>query len=213
MPFLFEPKSEGKRGSHRALEVDPERLGALTKALDLARTYGKAAPIVSLINEHASVTLDVATFFRADDGYPSCGNLGHYIPEVLRAEGAAEFGLDNYGPIFNFDLLIGDPLMNLESPEAPEWIDAAPKLDFVVALASRLLDDIDFAAGVDDDAIAEASELLDRGELGDDISSVGEFQVDALDDWAAELHFRLDDLRFTLESIADRDGIVLSWYE
>lgn len=213
MPSLFEPAPRFTRGVHKAIEVDPERLNATLKALDVAYTVGEAAPIVSLITEHVGVKLDPRSFWESEDGYPACGHLDHYIPEIVRADGATQFGLDLMGEIYAKDVQVGSVLLDRDKPMSPEWLRADPPLPFTYAPAAEMLDAIDFTAGIDEQALAAASEAFDMGELGDDISGVGDFQVDALDDWAARLSHALADFRFTLEDIAARDGIVLSWYE
>ena len=98
-------------------------------------------------------------------------------------------------------------------PVSPAWLSAEITLPFTYGTADELLGAIDFSAGIDQEAVGAISEAFAMGELGDDISDVGEFQVDALDDWAARLRDGLADFRFALEDIAARDGIVLSWYD
>lgn len=213
MANIFEPTPRFSKGVHKTLEVDPDRLAVTLRALDTARQLGDAGPIVALISEHAAVTLDAEQFFRSDDGYPACGNLAHYIPKIVRAEGALQFGLDMLGEIYDGDLQAGHPLIDESNPESPAWLGAAIDLPFTYCSAEELLDAIDFTVGIDQEAVGAASEAFDMGELGDDISGVGDFQVDALDDWAARLRDALADFRLELEDIAARDGVVLSWYE
>lgn len=213
VPSIFEPTPRFTKGVHKTLEVDAERLAATLKALHVARQLGEAAPIVSLINEYASVSLDPEQFFAADDGYPPCGNLAHYIPEILRADGAHQFGLDVLGEIYAGSLQAGSELIDRSKPESPAWLKAEIELPFTYCAATDLLGAIDFSAGIDQEAVGAASEAFDMGELGDDISGVGDFQVDALDDWAARLRDALADFRLELEDIEARDGIVLSWYD
>jgi hypothetical protein len=210
---IFEPTPRFAKGVHKTLEIDAERLAATLKALEVACTVGEAAPIVSLINNHAGVFLEASEFFEADDGYPPCGNLNHYIPEILRADGATQFGLDVLGEIYAGSLHAGSELIDKSKPVSPAWLSAEITLPFTYGTADELLGAIDFSAGIDQEAVGAISEAFDMGELGDDISDVGEFQVDALDDWAARLRDGLADFRFALEDIAARDGIVLSWYD
>lgn len=213
MHSIFEPTPRFQRGAHKTVEVDPERLTALLKALDVAHTVGEAAPIVSLINEHVGVRLEPKQFFDADDGYPASANLPHYIPEIVRADGATIFGLDVLGEIFAADLQVGQPLTDNSKPVSPQWLSTEIELNFAYCTAEELLSTVDFTAGINAEALSAASEAFDMGELGDDISGVGDFQVDALDDWAARLRDALADFRFALQDIAARDGVVLSWYE
>ena len=213
VPNIFEPTPRFSKGVHKTLEVDADRLAATLAALDVARQFGDANPIVSLINEHVDVTLDPVEFFAADDGYPSCGNLQHYLPQILRAEGALQFGLDVLGEIYAGDLKAGRELVDGSKPESPAWLAAEIELPFSYCGAAELLESIDFSIGIDPDAVGAASEAFDMGELGDDISGVGDFQVDALDDWAARLRDGLADFKRELEDIEAREGIVLSWYD
>ena len=213
MHSIFEPTPRFSRGAHKTVEVDDERLAALLKAIDVARTVGESAPIVSLVNKHVGVRLEPDQFFESDDGYPACANLGHYIPEIVRADDATVFGLDILGEIYAADLQIGEPLTDPDKPVSPAWLAAEIELPFTYCTAAQLLERIDFGAGINDEALAAASEAFDMGELGDDISGVGDFQVDALDDWAARLRDALADFKFALEDIAAREGTVLTWYE
>lgn len=213
MSNIFQPTPRFQKGVHKALEVDAERLTATIKALDVARQVGEAAPIVSLIREHAGVRVDPTEFFEAEDGYPACGNLMHYIPLILRADGASEFGLDMLGEIYIANMQAGRPLVDESGPESPAWLDADIELPFTYCPAAELLETLDFGAGIDQDAVGAASEAMDMGELGDDISGVGDFPVDALDDWAGRLRDALADFRIELENIAAHDGIVLTWYD
>lgn len=213
MSSIFEPTPRFSKGVHKTLEVDVARLNATLKALEVAHQLGEAAPIVSLIREHVGVNLDPAEFFAAEDGYPACNNLGHYIPEIVRAEGAHQFGLDVLGEIYAGELRAGRELIDNSNPESPAWLQADIELPFTYCPAAELIDAIDFSAGINQEAVGAASEAFDMGELGDDISGVGEFQVDALDDWAARLRDALVDFRLALEDIAARDGIVLNWYD
>ena len=213
MTNFFEPTPRFTRGVHKTLEVDPGRLAATLEALEVARQLGDARSIVALIKAHVSVTLDPEQFFAADDGYPASANLSHYIPEILRADGANLFGLDVLGEIYAGDLQAGRPLLDPASPDSPEWLRAEIDLPFTYCTANELLGAIDFSVGINRDAVGAASEAFDMGELGDDISGVGDFQVDALDDWAARLRNALADFRLELEDIGARDGIVLSWYD
>jgi len=213
VPSIFEPTPRFAKGVHRTVEIDNDRLEATLKALEVAYQAGESAPIVSLINEYCSVSLDPAQFFASDDGYPPCGNLGHYIPTILRAEGATQFGLDVLGEIYAGSLQAGSALVDRTAAVSPEWLAAEIELPFTYSSAQELIGSIDFTAGINNEALAAASEAFDMGELGDDISGVGEFQVDALDDWAARLRDALADFRFALEDIDAREGIVLSWYD
>jgi hypothetical protein len=213
VPTIFEPTPRFSRGVQKTLEVDAERLNAVLKALDVAYQVGEAKPIVSLINTHADVAIKPDQFFESDDGYPACGNLTHYIPAIVRADGATVFGLGVLGEIYDADLLVGSELVSRDKPVSPEWLEADIALPFRYCAAEEMLDTVDFTAGLDDDALAAASEAFDMGELGDDISGVGDFQVDALDDWAARLRNGLTDFKLALEDVAARDGIVLNWYQ
>ena len=211
MPGLFEPTPRFTRGDHKALEVDADRLQQCIEALNAARQLGDAAPIVALIDAHAGVRLLADQFFVSDDGYPPAGNLEHYIPKIVRAEGATVFGLGVLGEIYATDICIGDALVDLDAPESPDWLDARIDLPFRFTSAETLFNEIDWRAGIDDDAISTASEAYDMGEMGDELSGTG--VVDALDDWAARLRDALEDFKLDLEDIAARDGHVISWYE
>jgi hypothetical protein len=213
VPTIFEPTPRFDRGVHKTLEVDAERLNAVLKALDVAYQLGEAAPIVSLINAHVDVTIDPEQFFESDDGYPACGNLPHYIPQIVRAEGSMVFGLGVLGEIYDADLLVGNELIDHSRPVSPQWLAADVTLPFRYSSADEMLEVVDFAAGINDEALSAASEAFDMGELGDDISGVGDFQVDALDDWAARLRNGLADFKLALEDVAARDGIVMNWFE
>lgn len=213
MPSIFEPAARFTRGIHRALEVNRDRLDAVERALDAAYTVGSAAPIVSLINEHVDVSVDAETFWRSDDGYPACRHLRHYVPQIVRAPGATMFGLDLLGEIYPVNLTTGSELVDRSRPMSPEWLEAEPDLPFRCATPEELLAVIDFNAGLDESALSSVSEAFDMGELGDDISGVGDFQVDALDDWAARLRDALADFQLQLTDIAAREGEVLTWYE
>lgn len=213
MTNIFEPTPRFLRGAHKAIEVDEAHHTALREALAVAHDFGDAAPVVALINARTSVTISAADFFTSDDSYPACTNLVHYIPRVLRADGAAIFGLDVLGEIYSADLVRGAELVDTTSPVSPAWLAANIDLPFRVTSAAALLAETDFTAGIDQDAVGNASEAFDMGELGDDISGVGDFQVDALDDWAARLRDGLADYRFALEDIAARNGTVLTWYD
>ncbi len=213
MSSIFEPTPRFSKGVHKTLEVDSARLDATLKALDVARQLGEAAPIVSLIKAYAGVSLDAAQFFTAEDGYPASGNLAHYIPQILRAEGTHTFGLDLLGEIYAGNLQAGRELIDRSKPESPAWLHSDIELPFRYCPAAELLGAIDFSAGIDQEAVGAATEAFDMGELGDDISGVGDFQVDALDDWAARLRNALADFKFALEDIVARDGVVLTWYD
>lgn len=213
MPSIFEPTPRFAKGVHKTLEVDAERLNAVLKALDVAYQVGEAAPIVSLINTHVDVAIAPDQFFESEDGYPASGNLAHYIPKIVGAEGAVNFGLGVLGEIYDADLLVGEELIDTSAPVSPAWLKANISLPFRYCSAEEMLERVDFKAGLDDEALAAASEAFDMGELGDDISGVGDFQVDALDDWAARLRDGLADFKFALEDVDARDGIVLNWYE
>ncbi len=213
MTSIFEPAARFARGAHKALEVDVEKLEALRRALDVARSVGNAAPITSLISAHASVSIDPENFWESEDGYAACHHLHHYIPQIVRVDGASIFGLDLLGEIYSVDLVTGDELIDRSKAVSPEWLEANPNLPFRVAPADVLVNQIDFQAGLDEGSLSSVSEAFDMGELGDDISGVGDFQVDALDDWAARLRDGLADLKMQLEDIDARDGLVLNWYE
>ena len=213
MPSIFEPAARFSRGVHKAIAVDAERLTAVLKALDVAFVVGEPAPLVSLIDAHVGVSLDPAAFWESDDGYAPCHRLHHYIPKILAADGASPFGLDVLGEIYDENLVLGAELLDRNKAVSPEWLTADPQLPFRYAAAEELLASIDFTAGIDEGGLSSASEAFDMGELGDDISGVGDFQVDALDDWAARLGHALTDFRINLEDIAARHGIVLNWYE
>lgn len=213
VPNIFEPTPRFSRGTHKALEVDVAQLDALRDALAVARQLGDAGPIVALINDRTNVTLSAAEFFESPDRYPACANLTHYIPRIVRRDGASQFGLDVLGEIYAGELAHGAELIDVYTPISPAWLSAAIELPFRVETAASLLASTDFTSGIDQDAVGRATEAFDLGELGDDISGVGDFQVDALDDWAARLRDALDDYQLALQDIAARDGTVLTWYD
>lgn len=208
MPFQLEPLKFSERGAHHAIEVEIERVDALRDALDLARTYAETSPLIDWLeafNPGSGVRND--TLFETDDGYSSALYLKEAILEGLKVDGSDDFGVGIYAAIQSTELVAGSFIFDEDAAESPQWLEAAPDLDFRVASAAELLEGLSFEPSIDEDALGDILEAYDRGE----IEVFGVSGLDALDGWTVELVKRLESFQRRLTEI--EPGSVATWYD
>lgn len=212
MAIVLEPYPTFKNGIHRAVEIDPVRLAAAKVALEFARSFGEATPIVDFLRQYVSNTiLRADCMFACDDGYPHAIFLGEALIEALRIPGTQDIGIGVMASGHSGDLAVGDCLWEADAPVSPAWLDAAPHIALRVATAESLLERLTFEPSLDASAISEVQEAIDLGDLP--LMAEDFLSVDTWDDWETKLARSLVIYHDALQRIASHGGWVASWYD
>ncbi len=210
--IVLEPYPSFKNGIHRSVEIDPLRFSEAKSALEYARSFGEATPIVDFLKKYVPNTILAADcFFSCDDGYPHSIFLGEALIEALRVPDAHDIGIGAMASGHIGALVFGEGLWPDDAPESPAWLGASPHIALRVAKANSLLELITFEPSLDESAISEVHEAIDLGDLP--INAEDFLSVDSRDDWETKLARSLVIYHDALQRIAAHDGWVASWYE
>ncbi len=209
--IVLEPYPTFKNGIHRAVEIDPIRFAESKTALEFARTFGEATPIVDFLKMHVTNTiLRADCIFACDDGYPHAIFLGEALIEALRVSNK-DIGIGVMASGHSGNLVFGDYLWEVDAPVSPAWIDATPHIPLRVTTAESLLKQIKFEPSLDASAISEVQEAIDLGELP--LLAEDFLSVDTRDEWETTLARSLVIYHDALQRIAAHGGWIASWYD
>lgn len=212
MAIVLEPYPSFKNGIHRAVEIDPLRFTEAKSALEYARSFGEATPIVDFLKKYVPNTILTAEcFFSCDDGYPHAIFLGEALIESLRRPDAHDIGIGAMASGHTGALVYGEFLWQDDAPESPAWLDVSPHIPLRIASAASLLERITFEPSLDESAISEVQEAIDLGDLP--IGAEDFLSVDTRDEWETKLARSLVIYRDALQRIAAHGGWVASWYD